>query len=501
MSTSAPPRKHVLVAHPLFFGLFPLFSLLSTNLVSAGFSEVFLPAAAAMAIAVTLWFALWPLLPQPHKRGLVLSLFWLPFYGYGMIVDTVRRRLGTQEMAGLPAILGGAALLLFVAGTGIYLLRVSAWRFEATTRVLNHVSAITLGIALAACGAGVAQRPPAAAPAGEVAAPDPSLPNIYYIICDAYPRADLLQRYFAFDNTPFLNQLRDKGFYIAERSRSNYGSTHPSMASALNLDYIDPALVPTRHFEADPALYKLVRDNRVVRTLKQHGYEIVDLTLGLFGGDLALADRVIRPRVSPYSEYQQFCIDMTPVRSILNRLTPLRSHHLVPFALDTLAGLRRAERPLFVYAHLYAPHVPHSYDREGKVLETLPPYQEGMRNVIAFLNTRLVEVAGAILARDPNSVLLIQGDHGCNASLQSPEDFARKERSWADYVQDRSANLSAFYFPDRQYQGLLYPEITPVNTFRIVFNKYLGMDYPLLEDVTYLRARERKEIVRVTEVH
>lgn len=501
MTPSAPPRKRVLVAHPIFFGLFPLFSMLSANLVSTGFGEIFLPATAVLGLTAALWVALWPLLPQPAKRGLALSLFWLPFYGYGMIVDTVRRLLGTQEMAGLPAILGGAALLLFVTGTGIYLLRVSAWRFEATTRVLNHVSAITLGIALAACGIGLAQRPPAAAPVGEVATPDPSLPNIYYIICDAYPRADLLQRYFAIDNTPFLNQLRDRGFYIAGRSRSNYGSTHPSMASALNLDYIDPALIPTRHFEADPALYNLVRDSRVVRTLKQRGYEVVDLTLGLFGGDMALADRVIRPRVSPYSEYQQFCIDMTPVRSILNRLTPLRSHHLVPFVLDTLAGLQRADRPLFVYAHLYAPHVPHSYDKEGKVLETLPPYQEGMRNVIAFLNTRLVEVAGAILARDPNSVILIQGDHGSNASLQSPENFARVERSWEDYVQDRSANLSAFYFPDRQYQGLLYPEITPVNTFRIVFNKYLGMDFPLLEDVTYLRARESTEIVRVEEVY
>ena len=498
-STSPPHRTRVL--HPLFFGLFPLFSLLSANLVWADFSEVLLPAATAMAITMVLWLALWALLPQPHKRGLVVSLFWLPFYGYGMIVDTARRLLGTQEMASFPTILGGAALLLIVAGTGIYLLRVSTRRFEGTTRVLNHFSGIVLGVALAACGAGVAQRSPAAAPAGEVAPPDPSLPSIYYIICDAYPRADLLQRYFAIDNTPFLNQLRDQGFYIAGRSRSNYGSTHPSMASALNLDYIDPALVPTRHFEADPVLYNLVRDSRVVRTLKQHGYEIVDLTLGVFGGDLALADRVIRPRVSTYSAYQQFCIDMTPVRSILNRLTPLRSHHLVPFALDTLAGLRRAERPMFVYAHLYAPHVPHSYDREGKVLESLPPYQEGMRNVVAFLNARLIEVVGGILARDPNSVILIQGDHGCNASLQSPEDFARKERSWEDYVQDRSANLSAFCFPDRQYEGLLYPELTPVNSFRIVFNKYLGTDFPLLEDVTYLRARESKEIVRVSEVY
>ena len=32
---------------------------------------------------------------------------------------------------------------------------------------------------------------------------------------------------------------------------------------------------------------------------------------------------------------------------------------------------------------------------------------------------------------------------------------------------------------------LLYPSITPVNTFRLVFNCYFGASYPLQEDITY----------------
>jgi len=31
----------------------------------------------------------------------------------------------------------------------------------------------------------------------------------------------------------------------------------------------------------------------------------------------------------------------------------------------------------------------------------------------------------------------------------------------------------------------LYPGISPVNTFRVVFNAYLGADLPLLKDVSY----------------
>lgn len=101
MTSDNPPESKPRVLHPFFFGVFPLFSLLSANLVWAGFGEVFFPLAIVLAIAAILWLLLWPLLPQPHKRGLALSLFWLPFFGYSTIVDSLRALLGYREMLGL----------------------------------------------------------------------------------------------------------------------------------------------------------------------------------------------------------------------------------------------------------------------------------------------------------------------------------------------------------------------------------------------------------------
>jgi hypothetical protein len=43
--------------------------------------------------------------------------------------------------------------------------------------------------------------------------------------------------------------------------------------------------------------------------------------------------------------------------------------------------------------------------------------------------------------------------------------------------------LNAYYMPGHTDQ--LYPTISPVNTFRLVFNTYLGTNYPLLDDVSY----------------
>jgi hypothetical protein len=60
---------------------------------------------------------------------------------------------------------------------------------------------------------------------------------------------------------------------------------------------------------------------------------------------------------------------------------------------------------------------------------------------------------------------VIQGDHG-------PAPF--------DVIERRMKNLNVYYFPDND-DGL-YPTITPVNTFRLILDKYFGQNYPMLED-------------------
>jgi hypothetical protein len=50
---------------------------------------------------------------------------------------------------------------------------------------------------------------------------------------------------------------------------------------------------------------------------------------------------------------------------------------------------------------------------------------------------------------------------------------------------NRTKNLLAVYLPDQSYKKF-YPSISPVNTFRIIFDQYFGADYTLLPDTTYV---------------
>jgi len=85
---------------------------------------------------------------------------------------------------------------------------------------------------------------------------------------------------------------------------------------------------------------------------------------------------------------------------------------------------------------------------------------------VTYINKRILAIVDLILKDSPQPpIIVIQGDHG-------PAPF--------DVIPRRMKNLNSYYFPDNT-EGL-YPTITPVNTFRLILNKYFGQQYPMLKD-------------------
>ena len=105
-------------------------------------------------------------------------------------------------------------------------------------------------------------------------------------------------------------------------------------------------------------------------------------------------------------------------------------------------------------------------------------YMQGYRNQVRYLNEKLKMVVDSIRGgSDRPPVIIIQGDHGPGSrlSLDSLEDTnARK----------RFSILNAYHLPAGGEEDL-YDSISPVNTFRVVFNHYFGTNYPLLADRSF----------------
>jgi hypothetical protein len=487
--------------YPLLFGFFPAFSLLSRNIGDAHLSEVWLPCAVVGVIAILLWGLLFVVLRDHHKCALLIAAFWVFFHAYGPLADGLKEALRASASP-LPVL--AASVLIALGGAALFLwLWPTRREFAGLTRALNLLGLCLLVVPLTTYGlARIRQEAPSTpgvTPDAANVSPEAlaALPDIYYIIPDSYPRADVLRDTFGHDNTPFLHALKERGFHVVEDAHSNYPKTQMSLASSMNLDYLDPEHLKAEWNEALPDFVAQIWDNKVMDFLAGYGYEFPTFSSGVAATEIN-AGRFVKPDTFLLTELQQVYLAMTPLRSPVERMSRSNEANRILFVLDELGKVRRGDKPMFVFAHMMAPHMPHNFDAEGKARIETPPYYEGFRDSVVCINERFLTMIDRIRARQPNSVIIIQGDHGCRSDWQSTAgtDLIPWKGTREEYIRDYTAVLNTIYFPDGDYSAF-YQGITPVNTFRIVFNKFFGTKYELLPDKTFMSFPGSSEIEQV----
>jgi hypothetical protein len=310
-------------------------------------------------------------------------------------------------------------------------------------------------------------------------------PDIYYIILDGYGRADVLKNEYGYDNSDFLNSLRDLGFYIADCSLSNYAQTQLSLSSALNFNYIDA--LSDRFIagsEDRTGLDTLIHHSAARESLEKAGYTTVAFATGFLATEWTDADYFLGPGYSwgELNEFESLLMETTLARLIqdgnrfgMQTSGSERFRERTLFTLEKLDELSYISGPKFVFAHIIAPHPPYVFGPTGGPVEPAEVgttrTQQGAsqyRDQAIYISSRMMEIVPAILANSTTPpIIVILGDHGPTVA-SSP--------------QSRMSNLMAYFLPDADTP--VYATITPVNTFRIIFNSYFGQDLELLEDVS-----------------
>ena len=79
--------------------------------------------------------------------------------------------------------------------------------------------------------------------------------------------------------------------------------------------------------------------------------------------------------------------------------------------------------------------------------------------------------------------MIIQGDTGSafSGNWDNPSE---------DLIIERMSNLNTIYFPNGNYEAFS-EYITPVNSFRIIFNEFFDAGYTLLEDNMYWSTNDK----------
>jgi hypothetical protein len=314
-------------------------------------------------------------------------------------------------------------------------------------------------------------------------------PDVYYFILDMYARADLLQKAYGYDNSEFIEGLRERGFYVAQCSQANYTRTELSVGSSLNMSYVqdlDSSFTPDsikRRVLWDSYKHSAVRYN-----FESLGYTTVAFATGFAWNEMDDADVFYTP--PPFSagmtEFETLFLDTTLARyaqdagwvdadDVMGQ--NFRDRTLLVF--DSMDDIARMPEPTFAYIHVISPHPPFVFGPNGEPTRPADFWNEkkqypadlfakGYQNQLTFLNKKVLEAVDTLLSESETPpIIILQGDHG---PWLQPKD----KHMWI---------LNAYYLPG--HEDKLYPDISPVNTFRLIFDSYFGGNYDMLPDVSY----------------
>jgi hypothetical protein len=482
--------------HPLLWGIFPVLALFANNVAEIKLTEAVRSLMVALCVAFMLLLILRFVIREWHRAAAISVLVLLAFFSYGHLYLFLEEISPAGLDVGRHRILVPIYLAVFAVAIG-WLARQKG-DLRVLTQALNGAAVTALllpvlQISLYSFREASTRIPDISNDPQHLRSSDSrSPPDVYYIILDGYSRDDILERFYQYDNKSFLNEITALGFFVARCSQSNYSQTQLSLASSLNLNYLSAL---EKGFTGDRTdrigMPGLIKHSLVRRSLEKLGYTMVAFETGYYWTQVEDAGVYISPQSSVASlldisgglnSFEALLIrtsaglvlaDGATVLPGFTRLNLDHPHEIhrqrVLFTLDQLGKVAKMPGPKFIFAHIVSPHKPFVFGPQGEsVLQEKNPLV-GYRDQVAYLNSRMVPLLQKIISDSASPpIIVIQGDHG-GVETESG---------------DRQAILNAYHLPDDGSQRL-YESITPVNTFRLIFNTYYEGRYALLEDISY----------------
>jgi hypothetical protein len=489
-----PAEKRSFPFHPFLAAAFPVLFLYARN----------------VRYAVTFRDVLGPLVVTLASTGLVFAIAWLLvgrripaaalattagvilFFSYGPVYGVAQH----WSVAGIRIVHHWNLLLLWsaiLAGALVFAIR-SGQRLIGLHKVLTLVTAglVLLNVATVAYNeVTLTKEQPLPAVLAGTKLEAPAAPaDIYYIVFEEYPGEATLRDVFGFDNSPFLQALEQRGFFVAHDAAANYPRTSLSLASSLNMQYLDDVSRRTNGEGQERVLVPFIASPQIVKVLKSMGYRYVHAG-SWYTPTASSPEADVEIRHGALSEFATALVRTSAILPLGSRLG-LTSRYLdfrrrefdrVLFQFRELARVPRLKGPKFVFAHIINPHDPYVFDRQGHyVPQEKEAGRKNRRNFIdqlVYLNSKILELVDTLLAGSSGRrpVIVLQADEG-----PFPGVPARwSSRNPLRLIRQKFLILNAFYLPG-QGAPSPYAGITPVNTFRLVLNRYFGAGLPLLPD-------------------
>jgi hypothetical protein len=422
--------------------------------------------------------------------------------GLVLLIAAVYILYGKPAAAALTGLPWLRALLLLLAGLVAIILARRVPRERPALLDLNRkLNLIVVPIALVTGGMAAAKqvtleqhRPQAGqvfpALTGKAAADSP---DVWHIILDRYANSATLSSVYGYDNRPFIEALRSRGFAVRESSFSNYQRTSHSVASTLNGAYLDPLAAPMASHQDDwVPIYRSMTDNAALRFFKSQGYETV------FAGSWwnptrrsRIADRNVNFRAIP--ELGRVALDQSLVGSVMSALSLpygdgradqcFRAH--AKFAsLRALAGTGGRK---YVFGHFLVPHPPFVLNADGSCRSldqaTKASRRDNYVGQVRYVNSEVIRLIDSIRAGPRPAVIVVHADEGpWPIPYAGDERFLGTDTSSVDWtkvgevhLREKLGILMAVRAPGDSEKDLA---ASPVNIYPTILRNHFGSGMP-----------------------
>ena len=304
-------------------------------------------------------------------------------------------------------------------------------------------------------------------------------PNVYFFLLDEYGGSKNMERYYDFDNEDFLSHLEEQGFNVSHSSKNTDSIwTSTIVPNLMNLGYYVVDSQPERlrcSYLDDPLLTQIFQENGYTVNLISHKdfIRISDSTL--------LHEKQVPDRIGEYilanSVFAQLPKAEYYMKSWLGAEDLWQQKNSTQEIFDAMIGCveQVGDEPTLTVSYVQSPHWPFLFNENGEFIYGGSEFLDHSIYLgqLTYVNSVLTEAVDNILEKDPDSIIVIQSDHGPRYPGQvkiyhnGPEYDPYVETPYMQNI------LNCIYYRGRP---LDFEGETGINTWRLLLNEAFGTE-------------------------
>ncbi len=471
--------------------LYPCIFMYTQNIAEEGGDSILFPMEFFILVAIFIYGITLLVYKSAERATLFAAFFMIIFMNYSFVKKMfIRLDIPVNE------IVFGIIALIIIIGMGVFLKKTKK-KVEISLPIVGLVFSALIIMNIAMSIPQIVNSNENIKETKVNYAKDKSFKeNVYFFIFDEYGGKANLKYYFDYDNTDFLNKLRDKGFSVSDNTYNRESVyTYDIVPNIFNLEYVtDTNNTPAKNKSAlnNPVLFKffknlgyeinVINHQRYLNT-KDCNVLFESNKKAIVNNEHSIGDYVLK---NSFFNYIDKLANYTRDRKDYAKFVKGFFDDYIRDARKMFDCFENSwkeakDKPTLTVGYFACPHRPCVFDENGNEnnYKELYKYKKTYIGYLKYLNKEILNYVDNIKKNDPNAIIIFQADHGARIPL-----FSMNEYNMDDYNEKVESEMmqNAFncvYFgnkKDKNIEGL-----SCINTMRYVLNELYKTDYKMIK--------------------